>query len=155
MNIPGEKECLRLYEACATPERVRRHCRAVMRRACVLLDELAPRYAMNEELVVAGALLHDLCRTEPNHPAAAAALLEELGMPETARVVACHMRLDADMRAHVDERAVVFLADKLVLEERPCTIAARYLAAVLKGAPPAQMEAEAARVQAFYDSLMA
>ncbi|MGD0641998.1 MAG: hypothetical protein ABSC22_14720, partial [Roseiarcus sp.] len=61
---------------------------------------------------------------KPRHADAGAELLRECGFPNVAAVVACHMAISFDGE-HVDEGAVVYLADKLVrgttrvsLEER-------------------------------------
>ena len=69
-------------------------------------------------LVVAAALLHDVARAEPRHGDAGAALLERLGYPRVARVVRRHMRLGAAAGDDLDETQVVYLADKLVQDDR-------------------------------------
>ncbi|MDD4074794.1 MAG: HD domain-containing protein [Eubacteriales bacterium] len=152
MKIPDDQTCERLWNEAGTPLHVRKHCEAVMRRACALCEEL-PSWRFDEDLVAAGALLHDIMRAYPRHAEAGADFLDDKGYPEVARVVRDHMRLRDDMEAHIDERAVVYLADKMVMEDMPCSIAARYLAAALRGADPAAMEKETARAEALYDKM--
>ncbi len=152
MRIPDDTTCERLWNEAGTPLHVRKHCEAVMRRACALCEELSA-WGFDEDLVAAGALLHDILRVCPRHAEAGADFLTERGYPEVAALVRDHMHLTAEMEAHIDERAVVYLADKLVMEDTPCSIAARYLAAALRGADPAVMEREAARTQTLYDRL--
>ncbi len=153
MNIPDEKTCEALWDEAHLPKHIRRHCEAVMRRACALVEELEPRWCFDEDLVAAGALLHDILRLENRHAKAGEAFLRARGYPEVARIVGAHMNLSEDMLEHIDERAIVFLADKMVIGEEECSIAARYLAAAMKGANPVEMENIARRVEALYELL--
>ncbi|MDO5111641.1 MAG: HD domain-containing protein [Clostridia bacterium] len=154
MHIPNEKTCERLWNEAGTPLHVRKHCEAVMRCACALCETFSD-WGFDEDLAAAGAMLHDVLRVRPQHASAGADFLLARGYPEVARVVRDHMHLTEDMQTHIDERALVYLADKMVMEDEPCTIAARYMAAALRGADPAVMEREAARTQALYDTLSA
>lgn len=153
MNIPNEKQCEALWDEVRLPQHIRRHCEAVMRRASALLDEFGEGWDFNEDLVVAGALLHDVLRLQSFHDQAGADFLMEKGYPEIARIVASHMYLTFDMREHIDERAVVFLADKMVMGDQECSIEARYMGAVLKGADPEEMQKQTLRVEALYAAL--
>ena len=65
-------------------------------------------------LVSAAALLHDVERTKPRHAERGAELLRKLGYEKVAAIVAEHMFLSEDALEHLDERAIVFLADKMV-----------------------------------------
>ena len=152
MSIPDDKTCERLWNEAGTPPHVRKHCEAVMRRACALCEEL-PAWGFDEDLVAAGAMLHDVLRLKPKHAEAGAVFLSERGYPEVARIVRDHMHLTADMEENIDERAVVYLADKMIIEDEPCTIEGRYMAAALRGADPAVMELEASRTVALYDKM--
>ena len=98
--------CLRLLEADA-PDRVAAHCRAVEREALRLVCALAAAGVYPDEFAVsAGALLHDIARTEPEHAARGAELLEAIGYPRIASIVRQHHGLDEP--EHLDEAAVVF-----------------------------------------------
>ena len=153
-KIPDENECEALWDEVALPAHIRRHCEAVMRRACALCEELQDRWSFDEDLVSAGAMLHDILRLQPCHARAGAEFLRQRGYDERlARIVEGHMCLTEDMRENLDERAVVFLADKLVSEDEPCTIAARYMAAALRGADPGEMEKQTQRTEELYRAL--
>lgn len=135
-RYPDDEHCRAIWDWAGTPERVIRHCQAV----AVLADKLAARLTMvgrtlNLALVHSGALLHDVLRTEPVHDLSGAALLAEMGCCELAAVLKEHMALSAEAAAHLDERAVVFLADKLVRETERVSIAERYAPALKRFAP--------------------
>lgn len=153
VRIPSNEECEALYEEVCLPAHIRAHCRAVARRALALLEEAHPAYHFDPALVEAGALLHDILRLQSCHDQVGEAFLREKGYPALARIVGSHMFLSYDMRVHIDERAIVFLADKMVQGDTPCTIRDRYRAAVAKGADPAEMEKAAERAEALYAAI--
>lgn len=101
---------------------------------CAKVAEIAREFAVNlvrsghkldYELVEAGALLHDIAKGSENHAEKGGEWLQQLGYSALAHIVAAHTDLPEDAIEVVDERAVVYLADKLVkgdirisLEER-------------------------------------
>jgi HD superfamily phosphohydrolase YqeK len=93
--------------------------------------------SLNQDLVRAGALLHDLAKGRPDHAAVGAAILNSMDFPQVATVVGSHTDLDFGDR--LDESAIVYLADKLMSGERPVTIDQRFEAALRRFSdnPPA------------------
>ncbi len=80
-RIPSEEECLRLLREAGASERVIRHTCTVM----VLANEIARRCLANEELVRAGALLHDIGRSRTHsvmHPVVGGEIAKQKGLPE-------------------------------------------------------------------------
>lgn len=150
---PDLEECEAMLEAALTPEPVRRHCRAVAGLATVIAERLAAQgLAVDVDVVRAGALLHDIAKGHPHHAELGAALVRGLGFPEVAAVVERHMQLNLVVEAVPDERAIVFLADKLIKEDRRITLDARFAGglgrfagdpAALAGARHRKAEAEA------------
>jgi hypothetical protein len=67
-------------------------------------------------LIRAAALVHDIARHEKDHAARGGEMLRALGMPRMAEIVEAHMDLPPYDRT--GEAEVVFLADKLVREDR-------------------------------------
>lgn len=105
--------CLQLLTAANAPLE---HCRAVADTAKTMALALAEAgVTLDIPRIIHGALLHDLARREPDHPQAGAQWLEALGYPEEADIVRCHH--DPDTEA-LCEKTLVFLADKLPLEQR-------------------------------------
>ena len=117
MLLPVEAEyLLHLHHV---PEKGLRHARAVGAVACCLAEALAhareiegydagvdPRWAL------AGGLLHDICKGQPRHEAAAGELLRGLDLPGMARLVQDHRDLTFPGDEPITERELVYLADK-------------------------------------------
>ena len=131
--IPDNNECEELLRRFGTPAQVRAHCRAVAELAVEICRRLNRRgETLSVPLAEAGALLHDIARTEPRHDRCGACWLNETGYAAVAAVVGNHMSLGAEKtelagggQIRWSESAAVFLADKLVsgtsrvsLEER-------------------------------------
>ena len=76
------------------------------------------RISLDVDLLKAGALLHDIARDKPDHAKAGAAILDQLGYPDIAKIISGHMDIDINHNNPViDETAVVYLADKMVKED--------------------------------------
>jgi len=133
--------CLRLLEAAAVPEPVVRHCRAVAAEALRLAD-LPTAAGLNRSLILAGALLHDVARDEPDHPARGAHYLEALGYPETAQIIRTHHDPEDD---RITEAAIVFLADKLIVDDGRVTLEERFARSLRKCRTEEQRRAHAQR----------
>ena len=127
------------------------HVRGVTRVAKRAMDEFNAIYAakdakftIDNDLLVAGALLHDVARTEPQHAQRGAEYLTELGYPRVADIVRQHHGLDAP--GELNEAAVVFLADKLVQGERFVGVEARFAASEARCLTPEAKAAHAAQL---------
>lgn len=114
-RVPDPDECRRILERNRAPEAVREHGVAVARVAGALGRALNDVGAcLNLWLLQAAALLHDVCRGEPDHPVAGAARLTAQGYARVAAVVMHHMDLPEPLAAIPGEAEVLYLADKLV-----------------------------------------
>ena len=110
------------------------HSKLVHRVALTLVRHLNRNGCdLDETLVEAGALLHDITKTQAiktgeNHSETGAALLQELGFPQVAEVVAQHVRVDNGNGANskVTEAEVVNYADKRVMHDRLVDITQRF-----------------------------
>ena len=71
-----------------------------------LAPELVPDFAL------AGGLLHDICKGEKRHEAAAGRLLRSLHLPVMAHLVEDHRDLTLPGGQPITERELIFLADK-------------------------------------------
>ncbi len=132
-EAPDDGECRRIWDHCGTPEPVRRHCEAVRAQAEAMgkrLLEAGKKVDLN--LIRSGALLHDVARTEENHPQRGAAILLAQGYPKVAEVIRCHHDLEPweDFEKGFPdlwlEAAVVYLADKQVLGDKAVTLEQRF-----------------------------
>jgi molybdenum cofactor cytidylyltransferase len=125
-EIPSRAECEAILATqSVAPSQVRhsRRVAEVAERIALALERSG--LSLNVELVRAGALLHDLAKGQPYHAAVGAELLRSMDFPQVATVVGAHTELDF-LGGQLDERAIVYLADKLVRGERLVTIDQRF-----------------------------
>ncbi|MDR7865836.1 MAG: NTP transferase domain-containing protein [Sporomusaceae bacterium] len=125
-HCPTGKECEQLLARLGVPSPVADHSRVVAgvaRRLAAGLNRAG--CSLDEGLITAASLLHDLAKGRPDHPRRGARLIGRLGCPQVAAVVAAHHDKTFAAGQPLDEAAVVYLADKLVqnativsLEER-------------------------------------
>ncbi|MGB6067846.1 MAG: DVU_1551 family NTP transferase [Desulfomonilaceae bacterium] len=78
-------------------------------------------YALNRcgvglqiELILAAAILHDIAKGKPNHALAGAEMISRMGFSAVAHIVAAHTDITVKDQDPLNEREVVYLADKLV-----------------------------------------
>lgn len=126
-DIPTPDECRAILEQMKVSDDVVRH----GQRVADVAGRLALRLndcglCLNVALVRAAAILHDLAKGQPDHARSGARILVDLGFPGVARIVALHMDCDFQEGAPLDEAAIVYLADKLVQEDRVVSIPERF-----------------------------
>lgn len=135
--VPDETMCRKLFRQYGTPESVIEHGFAVARVAIELCRKLENQGVyLNKELVFAGATLHDLAKTESRHARTGAVWLTARGYASVGAVVGSHMKLEKEDEARWSEKAVVFLADKLVRETSRVTLEDRFFSAPAPGKLP-------------------
>ena len=137
-EIPTVRECEALLALRHVAETVVRHSRKVGEVAEQLaLSLVGSGLAIDPKLARAGGLLHDLAKGEPEHARVGAELLRAEDMPRVAEVVASHTEME--FSGIIDERAVVYLADKLVGGDRLVTLDERFQRALdrFRGDPAA------------------
>jgi CTP:molybdopterin cytidylyltransferase MocA len=127
-DIPTLDECHAILGLSdPLPQEVKRHCEAVARMALMLTRKLnCSGFRLNEDLVLASALLHDVARGSPHHARVGSDSLREMGFDRVADIVAVHMDLTRQETAIIDEASVVFLADKLIYQDRPVSLMERF-----------------------------
>lgn len=127
-DAPSVEECRRIWERYGTPGAVRDHCRAVERQAAGLAQALlAAGHPVDTALVQAAALLHDVARTQKDHPAAGARILIREGYPRVAYVILRHHDWERGGAGADDlEAAIVCLADKQVQGTRQVSLEERF-----------------------------
>lgn len=135
--IPSVKECSRLLRDEAVPQQVVQHLQAVAGLALAWTRALnRAGCQLSDEAVVAGALLHDMARTEPHHAAEGARRLRRRGYPLVADIVAVHMDVDEGYQGldpglgeagqpGIAEAEVVYLADKVMCGTQQVSISQR------------------------------
>lgn len=133
-TIPAAEECEVILEHyLKVPEALQAHGRAVARAAANLGDALnTAGEDLDLDLLTAAGLLHDIFKGEKEHAGRAAAWLEENGFPEVAAVVAEHTDIRWEEGDRLDERALVYLADKVLTGTKFCALEERLEAALEK-----------------------
>ncbi|WP_243312863.1 HD domain-containing protein [Fundidesulfovibrio agrisoli] len=130
MRTPSRTEALALLEQHQSkPERIA-HSVAVAELALAIRDRLAERgHVLDRGLVESAALLHDMCKGQPDHDRAAGELLRGLGYPEVAAVAEVHTRLAGRTPQEpepVSAAEVVYMADKSYRRTTRVSVEDRY-----------------------------
>jgi putative nucleotidyltransferase with HDIG domain len=141
-QIPIAAECEAILAARHVHPVVVRHSRKVAEVAHSISSALLRSgLSLDLGLVQAGALLHDIAKGQPDHAAVGASILRGMEFPRVADIVAAHTDLDFS-GSSLDERALVYLADKLVRGVDLVTIDLRFQAALDRfGDDPAAFQA--------------
>jgi putative nucleotidyltransferase with HDIG domain len=125
-EVPSEEECEAIMTRFSVSKDTARHSRRVAQVAQRLAQALESHgYSVDMPVVRAGALLHDIVRTRPHHAAAGATVMQAIGFPRVAPIVASHMNLEFS-GGMPDAAAIVYLADKLVLGDQVVSLYERF-----------------------------
>jgi len=90
---------------------------------------IAKGIPLNLPLIEAAAILHDICKGQPDHDRAGGELLRSLGYPEVAAIVEVHTRLGGRTPTPdepISEAEVVYMADKSYRRVNRVSIEERY-----------------------------
>ncbi len=134
--IPTEDQAKQLWDKYGLPEAKRRHVALVAKVARFLATKcqnsppkadqpLAEKLKIDEPLLIAGALLHDIDKNIPKrlgeeHPDTGVRILREEGMEEVAELVKTHPLhaiLDPKIAPKTWEEKLLYLSDKMVKQE--------------------------------------
>ena len=138
--------CLALLEAAGAEQKLQAHCRAVAELAEELRAALAEKgLVLDGDTLRAAALLHDIARDQPEHPALGALWLRELGYPDIADCIRQHH--DPDSTA-LCEAALLYLADKAVRGSQRVSLEERFAASLEKCKTPEALAAHQRRLDA-------
>jgi CTP:molybdopterin cytidylyltransferase MocA/HD superfamily phosphodiesterase len=115
-HVLSDIECKVLLEQVhGLAEPVCRHCRQVAKVARAIAEALIKQnVALDLALIASAAMIHDVAKGRSNHALAGAELLDEMGFPDMAPVIAAHMDIEVSAASPIDETQIVHLADKLV-----------------------------------------
>lgn len=124
-QVPSEEECYAILKRANTPVKVINHCKQVAQLSCAMGCYLnSSGCKMNIDLIRTAALLHDLAKGEPHHAKVGAGML--VNYPEVAEIVAEHMDICLNRDLPLTEKEIVYLADKLVIEDQIISLQARF-----------------------------
>ncbi|NMM61237.1 NTP transferase domain-containing protein [Clostridium sp. P21] len=118
-SAPTVEECYCILDLYGVPYNIIRHCVEVSKVSLKILYKLNENgYNFNKNVIQASALLHDLARSKKNHAEAGAKILEELGYKHVGKVISTHMDIEVDENGLITENEILYLADKLVKEDK-------------------------------------
>jgi molybdenum cofactor cytidylyltransferase len=113
IDIPDKGECISIINEYLPDqyEKIHEHLKNVTKTALKIADAVTDD--INKDLVCAGAMLHDIKRTEKSHAMAGAELIRDLGFDDVANVIAQHMDVIVAINSPIKEAEVVYFADKI------------------------------------------
>lgn len=132
-RIPTRLECDELMAKYSMLPNIVAHSLQVMRVSLAVADHLKDHVTVNRDVVVAGALLHDITKTrslktKERHDASGGAVLRELGFPRIAEIVEQHVIIqNVDLEGTLEEREIVYYADKRVMHDKIVTLKERVI----------------------------
>lgn len=133
----------KLLLAAAPGERVTAHSRAVAKEALRIAGALP--LPLDKALLESAALLHDIARAQPCHGALGGRWLRELGYDRAAELVESHHDLKI---GSLDEKAILYIADKCVREDRQVSLKERFEGSAARCKDREALEAHRRRYEA-------
>ncbi|HPS58105.1 MAG TPA: HD domain-containing protein [Spirochaetota bacterium] len=131
-KYPTEDECYELIQKFNMLPNIVNHSIQVMRVSLAIYGDLEDPGSLSRELIVAAALLHDIAKTrsiekrELRHDLIGGEILRELGYEEIADICENHVIYnDFSETTPVNEKDIVFYADKRVMHDRVVDIDTR------------------------------
>jgi len=126
-RVPSVAECEALLKEYLASGPVLRHSRAVAIVCDFLSTELnRAGLEIDTDLVVAAALLHDIARAKSDHAVEAGRVLRKHGYMEVADIVESHRDITLAPGESIGPPEVLYLADKLVDEDRLVNLSDRF-----------------------------
>ncbi len=132
MRIPSKKQCYQLIHRMEMMEHIVAHSIQVWRVATLLTDHITNHHLhLNQELIQASALLHDITKTRSfktgeNHALTGKELLTGLGYAEVGHIIGQHVVLDAYFDSETPTDAeIVNYADKRILHDKVASLQER------------------------------
>jgi len=130
-RIPSREECDALMVQHSMRPNIVRHSIQVMHVSLAITDNLKNGVAVNRDLVIAAALLHDITKTRSlktneRHDISGGKILREMGFTNTAEIVEQHIVFqNFNPQGRLEEREIIYYADKRVNHDKIVTIEER------------------------------
>lgn len=129
MPVPTRAECYEIIRRFNMLDNIVRHSEMVMAVSLALVDSLKDPSVVQRSLVMSGALLHDIAKTrtigskELRHDLIGGQIMREMGYDAIAEIVESHVVFENfDPDGAIEEREIVFYADKRVMHDRIVSI---------------------------------
>lgn len=126
-NAPDLKECYRILELYHVPDNIVKHCREVTLVSEEILCSLQNAGCfLNVQALMAATMLHDIAKSQRNHALAGKDLLSCIGYCEVGDIIGSHTNIEVDDEGEITESEILYLADKLVREDRMISLVERF-----------------------------
>ena len=123
-NIPSEKKCLEIMKSCNMLQNIIDHSIQVKNVSVAIVENLKNPEIVNIDLVIAGALLHDIAKSrtiksgEMRHDLLGGEMLKAIGYDTVAPIVEAHIFFEGfDPDGMLDEKEIIYYADKRVMHD--------------------------------------
>lgn len=130
-RVPSRVECDKLMVKYSMLPNIVQHSIKVMQVSLAITDNLRNNVSVNKDLVMAASLLHDITKTKSletkeHHDSSGGAFLRALGFRSVAEIVEQHVIIhNLRLAGRLEEREIVYYADKRVLHDTIVTIEER------------------------------
>ncbi len=130
-GIPSIEKCYDLMAQYSMLPNIAAHSILVMDVALAITDNVKNGVAINRDLIIAASLLHDITKTrsletKERHALTGGRLLRDLGFNPVAEIVEEHVIIgNIDLQGALEEREIVYYADKRVMHDKIVTIEER------------------------------
>jgi len=129
LSLPSESECMRIMEEYGMLPNIVEHSIQVKNVACAIMDHLKDDVKINRSMVISGSLLHDIAKTrtiktrELRHDLIGGEMLRKMNLDSLAEICESHVVFqNFDAQGPLEEREIVFYADKRVMHDTVVTL---------------------------------
>lgn len=124
---PNMEECLSILEYYSVPDNIIRHCKEVAKVSLDIFSILKDTGCrIDKTALKAAALLHDIARKEQNHAQIGGQIIKDIGYEQVGSIIATHIDIEVDDNGKINENEILYLADKLVKEDRIVSLEERF-----------------------------
>ena len=132
MQLPTKDECYKLMQQFGMYENIVKHSEQVESIALAIAEHVNDTITVNKQLLSTSALLHDIAKAiciekkGRRHDVKGGEILRDLGYVEIALIVESHVIIDNyDQNGPLEEREIIFYADKRVMHDEIVSIDTR------------------------------
>lgn len=126
-TAPDMEECFVISDMYAVPENIRKHCMKVAELSIDIFDSLDKKgFLLNEYALMAAAMLHDIAKKEKDHAKVGENILKEIGYDKVGSIIGSHTDIEVDDEKWITENEILYLADKLVKEDKVISMEERF-----------------------------
>ncbi|WHH58654.1 DVU_1551 family NTP transferase [Petroclostridium sp. X23] len=130
-GAPSRKECHAIMNHYNIPKHIVSHCIQVAGVSNDILNNLKRTGCeLDRSALEAAALLHDIARKERNHAKIGGKIIEEIGYKKVGAIIATHTDIKVDEDDMITENEILYLADKLVKEDKVVALKDRFALAL-------------------------